>query len=94
MDVDEQNVKRLLLQQGHGLDPVARLLDLRLGQALADLVDQLHPGIFFVVDHGDAHGTSLLCIEIPVRAGGDRGREKETVEPEGVLWMEKGQWSP
>ena len=61
---------------------------------LADLVDQLHPGIFFVVDYRDAHSWSLLCVEAGACSGGVRGMEKETVEPLSVLSMTKGHWSP
>ena len=86
--------RRRPIQQGHSLGSVARLQDFRLGEPLANLVDQLHPGIFFVVDYRNAHSWSLLCVEAGACSGGVRGMEKETVEPLSVLSMTKGHWSP
>ena len=75
---------------------IALYATVRLGQVFPDLVGQLHPGVFFVINDRNAHGRFLLLqtYSASVSRGGDSGMEKDTVEPVSELSIWKSHWLP
>ena len=86
-DINKQQVKALLLQKLHGLHAGAGLPDLRVGQDLADLINQLFAGVFLIIDHSDLHAVSSFSAS-------PAGMVKRTVDPAGVLLTRKRPSAP
>jgi hypothetical protein len=76
VDVEKENVERVLFQQFYRLRTASGLKDLGVRQKIFNLAHKRHAGIFFIVDHSNSHRSTLLLFSVRHLRWDERQRER------------------
>ena len=76
VDVEKENVERVLFQQFYRLRTASGLKDLGVRQKIFNLAHERYTGILFIIDHGNTHRNTLLLLSVRHLRWDERQRER------------------